>query len=209
MNLESKIFNISNYCNHHKIFDDLKIDTIFDFFNLDLNNIDIDISSLGLKVINDSKDNKIIKNSFISKTTFIGDYSLVRDSILFDGVHIGFGCEIVRSILLPDSYVPHHNFIGNSLMGHGTRIGGNVRTAIRRIDGNKLVVKHNKMSFPLNSVKAGAIIGDNCKVGSTVVFAPAASVGKNCIIEPLIMVSGIIPQNSYLKSNSKPAIYDL
>ena len=48
--------------------------------------------------------------------------------------------------------------------------------------------------------KMGAILGDNSEIGCNSVLCPGSIIGKNSSVYPLVMVRGVIPENSIVKS---------
>lgn len=140
----------------------------------------------------------VIKNSVLGENTEVGEGSLIRNSIIFSDVKIGFSCENTRSLLLPSSYITHHNFIGDSLICRNVTISGNTRTTNKRLDQNKVKILVGNTYQVLETSKAGIIIGDYSIIGSSVVTMPGTLIGRNVKIEPLQVINGFIENNTYV-----------
>jgi acetyltransferase-like isoleucine patch superfamily enzyme len=55
-----------------------------------------------------------------------------------------------------------------------------------------------KVDHEYLSVKAGVMVGRNCRIGSAVTARAGTIIGNYCQIKPLKVVSGIIPDRSLL-----------
>lgn len=186
-----------------------KLLTFFNNFPSDLNLIEKDLLSflellnkyLQLNGKNENIDTRKIKNSYIDETAYIGDFTLIRNSYIGKNCKIGSHVEINNSIILDNNVIPHHNYIGYSLFGKNIRLGGNVRTTVRRLDDKRLRIQYQNEYFEINNSKFGAIIGDNCKIGSTVLFNPFTVIGNDCVIEPGLIISGFFEKKTILKND--------
>lgn len=158
------------------------------------------LSTNGINKLNTT--NKIF-NSFIDDTAYIGDYTLIRNSIIGENCKIGTHVEINNCIIMSGTVIPHHNYIGYSLLGNNVNIGGNVRTAVRRLDDKNIKIHFDKnKSYSTERIKFGSIIGDNCKIGSNVILNSGTIIGKNLKFEPGLIVRGFFEKNSYLRNKN-------
>jgi glucose-1-phosphate adenylyltransferase len=57
----------------------------------------------------------LVRNSILSPNVRVNSYSLVEDSILFDGVDVGRHCRIRRAIVDKDARIPQNTTIGYDL----------------------------------------------------------------------------------------------
>lgn len=102
------------------------------------------------------------------------------------GMHIGTGCDISKSILVPEPWLI---WIGNNV-----RLTRNVQLITH--DGSLWTLR--KLGYiNQNAVKYGRIfIGDNTNIGWDVKILPGVHIGKNCIIGAGAIVTRDIPDGS-------------
>jgi len=116
-------------------------------------------------------------NVCISPATSIGDnvvispFTEVKNSVLGSDISIGSGC-----------------IIQDSVIGGGCIIGGQFSTCAGEADV--------KVDAEYHSVKVGAMLGENCNIGSNVVAQPGVIVGNNCKVQSLKLISGRLPDGS-------------
>jgi bifunctional UDP-N-acetylglucosamine pyrophosphorylase/glucosamine-1-phosphate N-acetyltransferase len=127
-------------------------------------------------------------NSFIGNNTIIRKYSNIGKNAL-----IGANCEIKYSLLGEDVHL-HANYVGNSIIGKGGRIGAGTITANTRIDRED-VNSFLKKKIDTGCEKLGAILGDNVKTGVNCSLMPGILIGKNCVIGPHSLVLKNIDPN--------------
>lgn len=141
-------------------------------------------------------------NTFIGDNSFVGDNSLIRDSIIGENVRIGFGTEIVRSILMDNTHI-HSGFIGDSIIGENCRIGANFITGNKRIDRGSIKIKVKNKDYDTGMKKLGVVMGDNVKTGINVSAMPGTLIGNNSIIGSNTEIKGKIDSNKmvYSKTN--------
>ncbi|MFA6005182.1 MAG: sugar phosphate nucleotidyltransferase [Patescibacteria group bacterium] len=124
---------------------------------------------------------KIIGPTYIGKNTTIADYTLVRESHIGEECVIGGFSEVARSYL--DNNVKlHRNYVGDSILASGVRLGANTVTANRRFDQENISspIKHKKTST--HKRKLGAIIGSHTSTGVAVSFMPGVKIGKKVVV---------------------------
>ena len=113
-------------------------------------------------------------SAIVGKNCVVGNSTEIKNSILFDGVQ-----------------VPHFNYVGDSVLGYKAHFGAGVITANVRSD---------KANVCENFRKLGAIVGDYAEIGCNSVLCPGSIVGRQCIVYPLSLVRGEVPENSIYKS---------
>lgn len=138
-----------------------------------------------------------IVNSIIHDEAVIGDFALIRNSIISKGVLIGAHCQINKSIILEETKFPHFNNVGYSLIGRNVLFGASTVTASVRLDNSYPFLKiSSKKIIKSKSIKFGALVGDNVKVGSLAVINPFTIIQKNLMVKPLENLKGIIKNGS-------------
>ncbi len=129
------------------------------------------------------KDCQIGPNCYIRPFTSIGD-----------GCHIGNAVEIKNSIIMKNTNVPHHNYIGDSVIGEECNFGAGTKVANLRLDEAPISVGN----ISTGRRKLGAFIGDRVKTGINASINVGTMIGDNTSIGPGVVVSGIIAPNSRL-----------
>ncbi|MHC1579325.1 MAG: bifunctional sugar-1-phosphate nucleotidylyltransferase/acetyltransferase [Candidatus Alkanophagales archaeon] len=107
----------------------------------------------------------------IGNNVRIEAFTLVRNSVIMDDVSIGAGCSIKDSII-----------------DRGCSIGDRFSTQSGRGDV--------KIDGEHHSVEAGAMLGECCVVGDSVVAKPCTILGNNVKVGDMKVVGGAIPDNS-------------
>jgi len=130
---------------------------------------------VGPVVIGDGCD--IGPNVCILPATSIGDnvvvspFTEIKNSVIGDDVNIGHGCIIQDSVI--DK--------GCIIKGHFTACSG----------GDEVRINHEH-----HLVNVGAMLGEGCSLGNSVVAQPAVIVGNYSQIQPLKLISGRLPDRS-------------
>jgi NDP-sugar pyrophosphorylase family protein len=129
---------------------------------------------------------KIKGPTYISKGSFIGMSSLIRNSMLGDRTRIGFNCEIARSYLLGEDKISPQNTLLDSIIGKNVWFGAYAATL------NALSTKQ-KISYEIQKGKSintgidrfGALVGNNCTISTSVIIMPGRHVQADTMIQAL------------------------
>ena len=122
------------------------------------------------------RDCDIGPNCYIRPYTAIGD-----------GCHIGGAVEVKASIVMKGTRIPHHNYVGDSVIGAGCNLGSGAKIANLRLDKKNIVVD----GIDSKRRKLGAIIGDGVEVGINASINTGSVIGNNARIAPGAVVSGV------------------
>jgi len=114
----------------------------------------------------------IFPSTTIGNNSVIHPFSQVRNSVIMDDVHIG-----------------SNSFVKNSIIGRGSTIENN----FSNIDGTSTIEIEGEFK---KLEKIGAMIGEDCKIGSNVVIGPGKIIGRKCEIAPLKRILENIPSNN-------------
>jgi bifunctional UDP-N-acetylglucosamine pyrophosphorylase/glucosamine-1-phosphate N-acetyltransferase len=109
-----------------------------------------------------------------------------------DDCHIGSAVEIKNSIVMRGSKIPHHNYVGDSVIGEGVNLGAGTKIANLRLDKKDIVMA----GVDTQRRKLGAIIGDGVETGINASINVGSVIGNNAHIGPGVVVSGVILSNS-------------
>lgn len=112
-------------------------------------------------------------NCFIRPFTSIGD-----------GCHIGNGVDIRNSIIMGSAKVPHLSYVGDSVIGEGTNIGGGGMTVNLRHDGASVKSMVGGELIDTGRRKFGAIIGDGAKLGAGTLIYPGRKIWPGKTTKP-------------------------
>jgi len=154
----------------------------------------------------------------LSGPVFVGKGSIIRPGVVIDGpVYIGEDCEIgpncwlrpgatlgrgckvgqaseiKNSILFDYAKAPHHNYVGDSIVGEGANLGCGTVTANFRHDGKTHFTVLQKLEggafvagpkFDTGRRKLGAIIGDGVHTGIHTAIYPGRKLWPGVVTLP-------------------------
>jgi len=119
----------------------------------------------------------------------IGPHCYIRPSTAIgDRCHIGSAVEVKNSIIMSGSKIPHHNYIGDSIIGENCNFGAGTKVANLRLDKGNIQVG----GIDTGRRKLGAIVGDGVQTGINSCLNVGCSIGNDSIIGPGMVASGII-----------------
>lgn len=111
-----------------------------------------------------------------------------------DGCHIGGAVEVKNSIIMNNSKIPHHNYVGDSIIGEGCNLGAGTKIANLRLDEKEIWVAGRET----RRRKLGAIIGDKVETGINASINVGTMIGNNTRIGPGAIVSGVVSPDSII-----------
>ena len=150
------------------------------------------------------EENSIIKSGtyiegpvWIGKDCTIGPNSYLREGTVLCGRNkVGASTEIKNSILMKDAKAPHHNYVGDSIIGENSNLGSGTKIANLRLDKKKIEVVHKGVKHNTERKKLGAIIGSNVNTGINASINAGTILGNNAKIGPNSLVSGTYESQS-------------
>jgi len=129
------------------------------------------------------QDCDIGPNCYIRPFTSIGDKC-----------HIGAAVEVKNSIIMRGSKIPHHNYVGDSIIGEECNFGSGTKIANLRLDEKEIWVA----GIDTRRRKLGAIIGDRVETGINACINVGCLIGNNTHIGPGAIASGVISPDSII-----------
>jgi len=152
-------------------------------------------------------------NVSIKGAVSLSEKTVIRaNSSIFGPVVIGRGCEIGPNVcIMPSTSIGDNVTISpftqikNSVIGSDVSIGPSSIIQDSVIDKDCVVEGYFaaisgdaevKIDKELRDVKAGAMIGEGCRLGSHVVAQPGVVIGNYSQIKPLNTISGQVPDKS-------------
>ena len=109
-----------------------------------------------------------------------------------DNCHIGNAVEVKNSIVMKGSKIPHHNYVGDSVIGEGCNLGAGTKIANLRLDKKDIWVAN----INTKRHKLGAIIGDRVETGINASINVGCIIGNNTHIGPGAIAKGVILPDS-------------
>jgi len=109
-----------------------------------------------------------------------------------DGCRVGTAVEIKGSIIMRYTKIPHHNYIGDSVIGEGCNFGSGTKIANLRLDKKNVLIS----GIDTKRRKLGAIMGDGIETGINASINVGSVIGNNTIIGPGAVASGVIMPDS-------------
>lgn len=134
-------------------------------------------------------------NAEVRPSAYIRGNAIIGENCVF-----GNSCEIKNSILYNNVQVPHFNYVGDSILGNYSHMGAGSITSNVKSDKTLVVIKDNETKIKTNLKKVGAFLGDYVEVGCNSVLTPGTIIKPRTNVYPLVMVRGVIPGDSIVKS---------
>jgi bifunctional UDP-N-acetylglucosamine pyrophosphorylase/glucosamine-1-phosphate N-acetyltransferase len=135
--------------------------------------------------------------TYISEGCDIGPNSYIRASTcLGPQVRVGASVEVKNSIIMTKTHVPHHNYVGDSIIGERCNFGAGTKVTNLRFDDRSVKVNFKGQLIDSGRRKLGVIMGDDVKTGINAMIDAGTVVFENSIIGPGAMVRGNVGPGS-------------
>lgn len=136
----------------------------------------------------------------IGKNSQVGPNCLVRPcTSIGDNCKIGNAVEVKNSIIMDGTNVPHHNYVGDSVLGRDCNLGSGTKVANLRLDEEEIVLTHRGERINTGRRKLGVIMGDDVKTGINSMINMGTIIGEGSMIGPGALVDGEIGPESRIK----------
>lgn len=134
----------------------------------------------------------------IGRDCLIGNHAFIRgDSVLGDGVRIGFSTEVKGAVIEDSATIGPQCFIADSVVCRGAYLGAMVRTSNHRLDGKTIHVLHEGALVDSGREKLGCYIGEGASLGVQVIILPGRVVAAGTQLAPRIIVERNLPAGQY------------
>ena len=131
---------------------------------------------------------------------FVGHCAFVRNGVLLgSNCTIGTCVEVKNSIIFDNVDLAHFNYVGDSILGYGSHLGGGAITSNLRLDEKNVTIR-SIQDIDTGLLKVGAMIGDKAQVGCNAILNPGSVLGRDCVVYPLVAVKGVIAPGSIVKA---------
>jgi bifunctional UDP-N-acetylglucosamine pyrophosphorylase/glucosamine-1-phosphate N-acetyltransferase len=97
---------------------------------------------------------------------------------------------------MDDSKVPHHNYMGDSIIARKCNFGSGTKVANLRLDNKNIYVSLKGQKINTGLRKLGVIAGDEVKTGINATIDPGTIIGEKTFIGPGAVVNGNIAPKS-------------
>jgi len=135
----------------------------------------------------------IIGPVIIGENCDIGPNCYIRPcTAIGDNCHIGNAVEVKNCIVMKGTSLPHHNYVGDSVIGEACNFGAGTKVANLRLD--KKVVRVENIDTGRR--KLGAIIGDMVETGINASINVGSVIGDHAFIGPGAVASGVVAPES-------------
>ena len=139
----------------------------------------------------------IIGPVIIGENTEIGPNCLIRPSTCIgDRCKVGSASEVKNSIIMDGSKAPHHNYIGDSIIGKNCNFGSGTKIANLRLDKKNIIMHLKGKRINTGTRKLGVIAGDDVQTGINATIDPGTIIGEKSFIGPGAIVNGNIAPKS-------------
>ena len=136
-------------------------------------------------------------NVWIGENCVVGPNAYLRKGTVLCGANkIGAFSEVKNSIFLEGAKAPHHNYVGDSIIGENSNLGSGTKIANLRFDKRTIEVKHKGKKIDSGRRKLGAIIGSNVSTGINASINAGTILGNYTKIGPNALVSGTYESKS-------------
>jgi carbonic anhydrase/acetyltransferase-like protein (isoleucine patch superfamily) len=130
---------------------------------------------------------KIKGPTYIGKNSLIGVNSLVRSSMIGKETRIGFNSEIAKSYLAGNDKISHLNLIMDTIIGEKVWFGGYSGTSNTTVTAKNIMYElDNGKTVDTGTDHFGAVIGNNCTIGTNVVILAGRKVPSNTVIQAIV-----------------------
>lgn len=126
-------------------------------------------------------DARVGPNCYIRASTHIGE-----------GCHVGAATEVKNSILFAHTHAPHHNYVGDSVLGSHVNLGSGTKIANLRLDEREVLVSIGGERLGTGRRKFGAVVGDSVKTGINASINAGCVIGPGAFIGPGARASGTV-----------------
>jgi bifunctional UDP-N-acetylglucosamine pyrophosphorylase/glucosamine-1-phosphate N-acetyltransferase len=138
---------------------------------------------MGPIIVGENSD--IGPNCYIRASTYIGN-----------GCKVGNAVEVKNSIVMDGSKVPHHNYVGDSIVGERCNLGSGTKTANIRLDKSEIMLRLNGKEINTGMRKLGVIMGDDVQTGINSSIDVGTIIGEGSFVGPNAFVRGVVAPGS-------------
>ena len=134
---------------------------------------------------------------WIGEGAIIGPNAYIRGATMLDvRTKGGAASEVKNSIIMEGAKVPHHNYVGDSIIGRNVNLGSGTKIANLRLDKGEIAVEYDGKKINTGRRKFGAVLGDNVSTGINSAINVGTIIGTDSVVGAGKTVSGTYPDGS-------------
>ena len=104
--------------------------------------------------------------------------------------------DVKNSIIMAGTHIPHHNYVGDSVIGERCNLGAGTKVANLRFDNRPIRVSMKGEKVDSGLRKLGVIMGDDVKTGINAMIEPGTIIWERSIIGVGAIAKGSIAPDS-------------
>jgi bifunctional UDP-N-acetylglucosamine pyrophosphorylase/glucosamine-1-phosphate N-acetyltransferase len=131
------------------------------------------------------ENSEIGPNCYIRASTYVGNDCKVGNAV-----------EVKNSVVMDGSKVPHHNYVGDSIIGERCNLGSGTKTANIRLDKTEIMLKLDGKEINTGMRKLGVIMGDDVQTGINSSFDVGTIIGEGSFVGPNAFARGVVAPGS-------------
>ncbi len=151
-----------------------------------------------------TKKGSIIKSgTYIEGTVFVGEDTVIGPNSYIRGTtsigkkcKVGAASEVKNSIIMDGSNVPHHNYVGDSVIGCKCNLGSGTKVANLRLDHANVKMVSKGELVDTGRRKLGVIMGDDVQTGINSTLNVGTVLSEGCRVGPGRVASGFYGPDS-------------
>ena len=134
---------------------------------------------------------------WIGEGAVIGPNAYIRGATMLDAkTKVGASSEVKNSIIMSGAKVPHHNYVGDSIIGRNVNLGSGTKIANLRLDKGEISIERDGGKINTGRKKFGAILGDNVSTGINSSINVGTIIGSDSVVGAGTKASGTYPDKS-------------
>lgn len=137
---------------------------------------------------------------YIGKNAEIGPNCYIRPCThLAANTKVGNAVEVKNSVIMEGTKIPHHNYVGDSVIGKDCNFGSGTKVGNLRLDSEGVRVVHRSKKIETDRRKLGVIMGARVKTGINSMINPGTIIWEDSFIGPGALAEGEIGADSRLQ----------
>jgi bifunctional UDP-N-acetylglucosamine pyrophosphorylase/glucosamine-1-phosphate N-acetyltransferase len=145
--------------------------------------------------------------AYIEQPVAIGDRAVIGPncyiraySSIGQGCKIGNAVEIKNSIIMPNTFVSHLSYVGDSIIGRNCNIAAGTIFANLRLDDKTVKMQIKGKVIDSGRRKLGALVGDGVRFGVNCTVMPGRRIWPSLKIPPCTIIKNDVTKQPSLKS---------
>lgn len=128
---------------------------------------------------------------YVSAGADVGPNAYLR-GVVFVGndARVGAATEVKNSILLERARAPHHNYVGDSILGMDSNLGAGTKLANLKLTKSNVRVHWRDQILDTGRRKFGAIVGDRAQTGINASLMPGTILAAGATVAAGAVASG-------------------